>query len=207
MDVPSPQSGGLTGSSGIFRDRHILVCITGGIAAYKSAVVVSRLVQSGGTVTVAMTEAASRFVGALTFEALSGRAVLTSPWEAVESHDPQHVSLARSVAAAVVAPCSMDCLARLATGRADDIVSLLIAAIDRRRAPVLLCPAMNEAMWNQPSTQRNLAQVREDGFVIVGPEEGWQACRTVGLGRMSEPEAILAALSESLRLGVSSRDA
>jgi phosphopantothenoylcysteine decarboxylase/phosphopantothenate--cysteine ligase len=146
-----------------------------------------------------VTDAASRFVGPLTFQALSARPVFTSPWEHLDAHDPQHIALAERTDAAVVAPCSMDCLARLATGRADDAVTLILSAIDRRRTPVLLAPAMNSAMWAQPVTQRNLRTLIDDGFEIVGPAEGWQACRTVGPGRMSEPEEILAALARALR--------
>ena len=170
---------------------HVLVCVAGGIAAYKVAGVVSALVQRGAKVTVAMTPAATKFVTPLTFQALSGRPVFTSPWEHIESHDPQHISLARSVSAVLVAPCTMDCMARLATGRADDIVSLLLSAVDRTKTPVLLAPSMNATMWAQPSTQRNLATLQEDGFQIVGPAEGWQACRTEGAGRMTEPEELV----------------
>jgi phosphopantothenoylcysteine decarboxylase/phosphopantothenate--cysteine ligase len=179
---------------GILNGRRVLVGVTGGIAAYKTCQVVSRLAQAGATVTVAMTESATRFVTPLTFQALSGRPVYTSPWQHVESHDPQHIALATSTDLAVVAPCTMDTLAKLAAGRTDDVVALILSAIDRARTPVLLAPSMNAAMWAQPSTQRNLATLRGDGFAFVGPDEGWQACRTVGAGRMSEPEAILSAI-------------
>jgi phosphopantothenoylcysteine decarboxylase len=181
-----------------FRDRRLLVCVCGGIAAYKTASLVSRLAQQGAEVTVAMTPGAVRFIAPLTFQALTGRPVYTSPWEHVEAHDPQHISLARRAEAAVVAPCTMDCLARLATGRTDDVVTLILSAVDQSRTPVLLAPAMNEVMWTRPSTRRNVAMLVEDGFRIVGPGEGWQACRHVGVGRMSEPEEILAALAGAL---------
>lgn len=183
----------------VFHGARVLVGVTGGIAAYKTCTVVSRLAQAGARVTVAMTDGATRFVTPLTFQALSARPVYTSPWEHVESHDPQHVSLARELDVAVVAPCSMDCLARLATGRCDDVVTLILAAVDRARTPVLLAPAMNAAMWSQASTQRNVATLAADGFGFVGPVEGWQACRTSGVGRMSEPEEILEALAAALR--------
>ncbi|MGD9688807.1 MAG: flavoprotein [Phycisphaerales bacterium] len=185
--VTHPDLGPLSG-------RRILIGVTGGIAAYKTCWVVSRLAQAGAEVTVAMTESATRFVTPLTFQALSGRPVYTSPWEHVESHDPQHVSLARSAAVALVAPCTMDCMAKLATGRTDDVVTLILSAIDRERTPVLLAPSMNDAMWRQPSTQRNRKQLVDDGFRMIGPGEGWQACRTVGAGRMSEPDELLAAI-------------
>jgi phosphopantothenoylcysteine decarboxylase/phosphopantothenate--cysteine ligase len=179
--------------------RRILVGVTGGIAAYKTCTVVSRLAQAGSEVTVLMTEAAARFVSPLTFQALSGRPVYTSPWEHVESHDPQHVALATRADLAVVAPCTMDCLARLAIGLTGDVVCLVLSAVDRSRTPVLLAPSMNAAMWAQPSTRRNLDTLAADGYRIVGPGEGWQACRTVGAGRMSEPEEILAAIAGALR--------
>ena len=172
--------------------------MTGGIAAYKSATLVSRLVQRGADVTVAMTPGATKFITPLTLQALSGRAVYTSAWEHIESQDPQHISLARDLSAAVVAPCTMDAMARLATGRTDDIVSLILSAVDRARVPVLLAPAMNAAMWGQASTQRNAEQLKADGFNLVGPAEGWQACRTLGSGRMSEPEEIAAALRAAI---------
>jgi phosphopantothenoylcysteine decarboxylase/phosphopantothenate--cysteine ligase len=174
--------------------RRVFVGVTGGIAAYKTCTLVSRLAQAGAEVTVAMTPGATRFVTPLTFQALSGRPVYTSAWEHVESHDPQHISLARAAAAAIVAPCSMDCLAKLAAGTTDDIVTLILSAIDRTRTPVLLAPSMNEVMWGQPSTRRNVAQLRADGFTLLEPGVGWQACRTAGPGRMPEPDDLLAGL-------------
>lgn len=181
-------------------NRHLLIAICGGIATYKVASLVSALAQGGAKVTVAMTEAATRFISPLTMQSLSGRAVHLSVWDTIDAMDPQHISLARSIDAAVVAPCTMDAMARLATGRADDVVTLLLSAIDRARVPVLLAPAMNEIMWNQPATQRNAAQLAADGFEFVGPGEGWQACRTLGVGRMSEPLEILAALLSRLKM-------
>jgi phosphopantothenoylcysteine decarboxylase/phosphopantothenate--cysteine ligase len=182
----------------VLNGARVLVGVTGGIAAYKAATLVSRLAQAGAEVTVAMTDAATRFVAPLTFQALSARTVYTSAWEHVESKDPQHISLARAVDLAVVAPCTMDCMARLAAGLTDDVVTLILSAVDRTRAPVLLAPAMNEVMWQQASTKRNLELLRSDGFEFIGPETGWQACRTVGVGRMSEPEQILEACKAML---------
>src|SRR5262245_9341944 len=115
------------------RSRRVIVGVTGGIAAYKTCTLVSRLVQAGAEVTVLMTPAATRFVAPLTFEALSGRPVYTSAWEHVESHDPQHISLANAADIAVVAPCTMDCLSALASGRTDDVVTLVLSAVDRAR--------------------------------------------------------------------------
>jgi phosphopantothenoylcysteine synthetase/decarboxylase len=178
--------------------RRVFVGVTGGIAAYKSAVIVSKLAQAGADVRVAMTEAATHFITPLTLQALSAHPVYTSPWDHIESSDPQHVSLATQTDLAIVAPCTMDCMAKLATGRTDDAVTLILSAIDRSRTPVLLAPSMNAVMWDQPSTQRNLRTLTDDGFKIVGPDEGWQACRTKGTGRMSEPEMILAVISQIL---------
>jgi phosphopantothenoylcysteine decarboxylase/phosphopantothenate--cysteine ligase len=188
----TPEAAGTAGG------RRIIVGLTGGIACFKVASVVSALVQAGHEVTVAMTAGAARFVTPLTFQALSGRAVFTSQWEQVQPGDPQHIRLARAADLMLIAPCTMDMLARLAHGRADDVVSLIAAAIDLSRQPILLAPAMNEVMWNQPSTQRNVAQLQADGYRMVGPGTGWQACRTEGVGRMSEPQEILDAIHAAL---------
>jgi len=178
--------------------KTVVVGLSGGIACYKTAHVVSRLAQAGANVSVLMTEAATRFVTPLTFQALSGRPVYTSQWEHVESKDPQHISVARSAHLMLIAPCTMDMMAKLATGRTDDVVALVASAVDRRTQPCLLAPSMNEVMWSQPATGRALNQLREDGFTIIGPATGWQACRTVGVGRMSEPEDLLAAIARAL---------
>ena len=171
---------------------RVVVGITGGIAVYKTATLVSRLAQAGAAVTVCMTEAAARFVAPITFQALSANPVYTSPWQHVESSDPQHISLATRSDLVIVAPCTMNAMAKLAHGQTDDVVSLVLSAISPKTTPVLLAPAMNEVMWSQGSTQRNLETLRADGFRFIGPAEGWQACRAVGPGRMSEPEDILA---------------
>ena len=179
--------------------RRVIVGLSGGIACYKVAQVVSRLVQADIDVTIAMTDAATRFVTPLTFEALSGRAVYSSQWQPVESHDPQHISLARAADLMLIAPCTMDMLGKLAHGRTDDVVSLIASAVDWSRQPMLIAPSMNEVMWNQPSTQRNLAHVKADGCEIIDPGEGWQACRTEGKGRLAEPEVILDAVMANLQ--------
>jgi phosphopantothenoylcysteine decarboxylase/phosphopantothenate--cysteine ligase len=191
VTTPAGQRSSLDGA-------HIFVGVCGGIAAYKTATLVSRLAQANAAVTVAMTESATRFITPLTFQALSGRAVYTSPWEHIESKDPQHIALASRADCAIIAPCTMDCMARLATGRTDDVVTLILSAVDRTQTPVLLAPSMNETMWSQPSTRRNAEQLVADGFRFVGPEDGWQACRAVGPGRMSEPEALLDAVIEAV---------
>lgn len=187
------------GSASAFQGARVVVGVTGGIAAYKTATLVSRLAQAGAQVTVCMTDAATHFVQPLTFQALSGRPVYSSQWEHVESQDPQHVSLAKAADLMIVAPCTMDCMAKLAHGFTDDVVTLIVSAIDRSRTPVLLAPSMNEIMWSQPATQRNAKQLVDDGFQLVGPDDGWQACRAVGTGRMSEPETLLEAVSAALK--------
>lgn len=179
-------------------NRRVLVGISGGIAVYKVCTLVSRLAQAGADVTVLMTEPATRFVTPLTFQALSGNPVYTSAWQHVQSHDPQHIALADQTEVAIVAPCTMDFMASLATGRANNVVSLVLSAIDRAKTPVILAPSMNEVMWNQPATQRNVEQLGEDGFSMVAPGVGWQACRHVGTGRMAEPEQLAQAVSGAL---------
>lgn len=176
----------------------ILIGICGGIAAYKMAEVVSTLVKRGDHVTVAMTRDARRFVGQVTFESLSGRPVFRNPWKHVESHESPHIALARQARLMLIAPCTMDMLSRLSTGRADDPVSLLAASIDRSHCPVLLAPSMNETMLNQPSTRRNLSMLEGDGYRILDPESGWQACRTDGAGRLPEPARLIEAIDSAL---------
>lgn len=172
---------------------ELLVCVTGGIAAFKVAALVSTLVQQGCGVRVAMTRAARRFVGPVTFQALSGRPVQTSLWRS--EGDIPHLRLTEVADLALVAPATANTIGKLAGGLADDLVgSLLLGAA----CPVMLAPAMNERMWTHPSVQRNVAFLREHGFLFVGPEEGWQACRAVGPGRMSEPETMLQAIHTQL---------
>jgi phosphopantothenoylcysteine synthetase/decarboxylase len=180
--------------------RRILVGLSGGIACYKTASVVSALVQGGAEISVAMTDAAARFVTPLTFQALSCRPVYDSQWAHIESHDPQHIALARAADLMLIAPCTMDMLAKLAVGRTDDVVSLIVSAVDRAKQPVLLAPSMNAVMYRQPATQRNMAQLREDGFEFIEPGDGWQACRTDGIGRLAEPEEIIHAVRARLRV-------
>lgn len=174
--------------------KHVLVGVCGGIAAYKMATVVSRLVQRGDCVTVAMTQAAGGFIGAPTFAALSGRPVLVDAWTVIDAPASQHVALARDADAMLIAPCTMQCLARLANGFADDAVTLLAGAIDRTRIPVLVAPSMNDVMLAQPAVQRNIAQLERDGFHVITPDAGWQACRSDGMGRLPEPESLIEAI-------------
>jgi phosphopantothenoylcysteine decarboxylase/phosphopantothenate--cysteine ligase len=182
----------------IMNGKRVIVAVTGGIACYKVCTVVSRLAQAGVDVTVLMTESATRFVAPLTFQSLSGKPVHISAWESTDAHDSQHIALARSADLMVIAPASTNTIAKLAAGIADNVVTIVAAALPRP-TPVLLAPAMNAQMWDHPITQRNLAVLKEAlGWTTVGPNEGWQACRTRGQGRMAEPEEILQAIERAL---------
>ena len=138
-----------------------------------------------------MSPSAMRFVQPLTFAALSGRPVLTSQWEQVDALEAQHIRTARQAELCIVAPATMDLCAKLATGLCDDVLTTVLAAIDRTTTPVLLSPSMNAVMWAQPSNQRNMSTLRADGFLVLDPASGWQACREVGPGRMPEPDALI----------------
>ena len=179
-------------------ERRILVAMSGGIACYKIATLVSRLVQRQAEVRVIMTEAATRFITPLTLQSLSGHPVLTSIWEHDDHPDSQHIGLARWADLLVVAPTTADVAARIATGTTGDLVSLVACALPRD-TPALFAPAMNSDMWQNPITQRNLQTLRDTlGWTMLGPAEGWQACRTQGPGRMVEAEQILEAIEQTL---------
>jgi phosphopantothenoylcysteine decarboxylase/phosphopantothenate--cysteine ligase len=177
--------------------RELVVGVTGGIAAYKTAALVSRLVQAGAGVSVVMTEAATHLVGPKTFEALTGRPVGVDMWTAGVH---PHVELADRAELLCVAPATANLLAKAAHGLADDLLSTLVLAFD---GPRILAPAMNSRMWAKPAVQRNVDQLREDGFTIIDPGEGFLSCRSRGPGRMAEPDeiydAIAAALEKSAR--------
>jgi phosphopantothenoylcysteine decarboxylase / phosphopantothenate---cysteine ligase len=172
--------------------RHIVLGLSGGIACYKAADFARELVKAGATVQVVMSEAAEHFITATTMQALSGRAVFTSQWDARAAGSMAHIDLTRAADAVVVAPASADLIAKLAHGRADDLLSLMCLARPVTQCPLLLAPAMNREMWAHPATQRNLAQVRADGATVLGPGNGDQACGEVGDGRMLEPAELLA---------------
>lgn len=177
-------------------ERSILVCVCGGIAAYKVCDVVSKLAQAKAQVTVAMTAEALHFVGATTFQALTANAVYTDLWTPAEQKDPNHIRLAQQAEMILVAPCTANMMAKMAHGLADDVVSTVLVAADPRR--VVVAPSMNAGMWAHPATQRNARRILEDGAQFIGPGEGWQACRTVGTGRMAEPVEILDYISKKL---------
>jgi phosphopantothenoylcysteine decarboxylase/phosphopantothenate--cysteine ligase len=172
---------GLTG-------KRILLGITGGIAAYKAAELVRLLARAGADVRVAMTEAATRFITPVTMQALSGQPVWTDMWDARVPDNMGHIEHSRDRDAIVVAPASADFMAKMAHGLADDLLSALCIA---RRCPLMLAPAMNVEMWQNPATQRNLHALRADGVLVAGPAAGDQACGEVGMGRMLEPSQIV----------------
>ena len=171
--------------------NRVLLCVCGGIAAYKSAELVRRLRDAGAEVQVAMTENAQRFVGAQTFQALSHRPVRTSLWDAQAEAAMGHLELAGWAQRVVVAPATANTLARLAHGLADDLVSTLCLATE---APLLVAPAMNHRMWRHPATQANVATLLARGVSMVGPNDGPLAEGESGPGRMAEPAEIVAAL-------------
>ena len=172
-------------------NRRVLLGVTGGIAAYKVAELARLLIRNNVEVQVAMTEAATRFVTPATFQALTGRPVATDLWDASFANNMAHIELSRGADAIVVAPASADFLAKLAHGIADDLLSTTCLA---RNCPLLVAPAMNVEMWDNPATQRNVATLRADGVTVMGPAPGDQACGEVGMGRMLEPEEILQAV-------------
>jgi phosphopantothenoylcysteine decarboxylase/phosphopantothenate--cysteine ligase len=169
--------------------KRILLGITGGIAAYKAAELVRLLVKAGADARVVMTEAATRFIGAATLQALSGQRVWSDLWDPRVDDAMGHIELSRDRELILVAPASADFMAKLAHGLADDLLSTLCVA---RRCPLMVAPAMNVEMWQNAATQRNAEALRADGVHIVGPASGGQACGEMGMGRMTEPADILA---------------
>jgi len=177
---------------------EVLLCVSGGIACYKAADLASRLVQSGAGVTVAMTEAAMKFVGPLTFGSLTRRAVFTSMWQSTERHDSGHIALTERADLAILAPATANTIAKLAHGLADNLVSTMLLAT-AGSCDVLVAPAMNSRMYAHPAVRANIERLRAmEGVHLIGPEEGRLACGTTGPGRMSEPADILARATELL---------
>ena len=168
--------------------KRIVVGVTGGIAAYKAAELVRLLKKKGAEVQVAMTEGATHFVTPTTFQALSGQPVYLDQWDARMPNAMAHIDLSRQADLIIVAPASADFLARIAHGMADDLLATMVLARD---CPLLVAPAMNRQMWENPATQRNIAQLRADAVTVLGPASGEQACGEVGAGRMLEPEEIV----------------
>lgn len=177
------------------KDREILVGVTGGIAAFKSAALVSQLVQKDARVTVVMTESARHFVGESTFAALTGRPVATSLFAPSQHPLGAHIELAQRADLLAVAPATANFLANAAHGSASDLLATIYLCFD---GPVLVAPAMNCEMWDKSAVQRNVKQLRDDGVSIIDPEEGWLSCRQKGAGRMANSETILDAIKNSL---------
>ena len=178
--------------------KHVLLGVTGGIAAYKSPDLVRRLRERGAEVQVVMTAGAREFVTPLTFQAVSGRAVRSDLWDPAAEAAMGHIELARWADAVLVAPASADFLARLATGRADDLLATLCLAT---QAPIAVAPAMNHVMWANQATRANVAQLGARGVLILGPAAGDQACGETGEGRMLEPLELAEQLSALLAAG------
>jgi phosphopantothenoylcysteine decarboxylase/phosphopantothenate--cysteine ligase len=175
--------------------REVLLGVTGGIAAYKTAALASQLVQAGAGVTVVMTRAAARFVAPQTFEALTGRRVARGMFRDPEFPLGAHIGLAQRANVYCVAPATANFLAKAALGLADDLVSTLMLSFT---GPVIVAPAMNCEMWAKHAVQRNVEQLQRDGVRFVDPEEGWLSCRTRGAGRMAAPDRIEAAIRAAL---------
>ena len=165
-------------------NKHVLLGITGGVAAYKAAELVRELQRQGSDVQVIMTESACRFVTPMTMQALSGKPVFTDMWDSRVPNGMPHIELSRDRDVIVIAPATAGFIAKLAHGTANDLLSTLCLA---RECPLMVAPAMNRQMWENPATQRNIAQLRQDGIVVLGPESGDQACGETGMGRMLEP--------------------
>lgn len=173
---------------------EVLLGVAGGVASYKSAALCSKLVQTGYGVTVICTESAKSFVGAATFEALSGRKVCSRIFDASFPLGP-HIELARKADLMVIAPATANIIGRIANGIADDLLSTTVLSFTGRR---LFAPSMNVEMWNKPAVARNVSQMVEDGWDLVRPDAGWQSCRESGTGRMSDPEEIFARIQDVL---------
>lgn len=172
--------------------RKLVVAVTGGVAAYKAAELVRLLGKAGADVHVVLTDAGSRFVTAVTFQALSGNTVWSDLWDPRMPNNMAHIDLTRGAAAILIAPASADVLAKIVHGMADDLLTTMCLARD---CPLLVAPAMNRQMWENPATARNLARLREDGVHVLGPDTGEQACGEVGMGRMLEPEVLVEAVT------------
>jgi phosphopantothenoylcysteine decarboxylase/phosphopantothenate--cysteine ligase len=178
--------------------KKIVLGLTGGVACYKAAELCRALIKAGAQVQVVMTESATHFIGTVTMQALSGNTVYTDQWDPRIANNMAHIDLTRGVDAVLVAPCSADFMRKLAHGAADDLLSTLCVARPRH-VPLLVAPAMNVEMWENPATQRNAATLRGDGIALLGPAAGDQACGETGLGRMLEPEELLDELVASFQ--------
>jgi len=175
--------------------KHIVLGVTGGVAAYKAAELARLLTQNGVEVQTVMTEAACQFVAPATFQSLTGCPVYTNLWKTNASYNMAHINLSRDADMILVAPASADFIAKIANGLADDLLSTLCLARD---CQLLIAPAMNRQMWEHPATQRNVDRLRRDGVKILGPASGEQACGEIGMGRMLEVSELLQTVQGSL---------
>ncbi|TFW14961.1 bifunctional phosphopantothenoylcysteine decarboxylase/phosphopantothenate--cysteine ligase CoaBC [Duganella callida] len=184
--------------------KNIVLGLSGGVACYKSAELCRALTKAGASVQVVMTDAATQFITPVTMQALSGKPVYSSQWDPRVDNNMAHIDVTREADAIIIAPCSADFIRKLAHGACDDLLSTMCVARPRH-VPLLVAPAMNVEMWQNPATQRNVQQLREDGIVIFGPAAGDQACGEVGLGRMLEPaqllEEVVASFQEKVLAG------
>jgi phosphopantothenoylcysteine decarboxylase/phosphopantothenate--cysteine ligase len=181
--------------------KKIVLGLSGGVACYKAAELCRALVKQGASVQVVMTDAATHFITAVTMQALSGHTVHTDQWDPRVANNMAHIDLTRSADAILIAPCSADFMRKLAHGVCDDLLSTLCLARPQR-VPLLVAPAMNVEMWENPATRRNAAQLRADGIRIFGPGSGEQACGETGLGRMLEPGELLDEVIAAFQLKV-----
>jgi len=173
--------------------KQIVLGLSGGIACYKAAEFARGLVKAGASVQVVMTASAQQFITPVTMQALTGRPVFSDQWDSRISNHMAHIDLSRDADAIVISPCSADFIRKLVHGAADDLLSALCLARPTT-LPLLVAPAMNVEMWENPATQRNVAQLKQDGVQLLGPVAGEQACGETGLGRMMEPESLLSSL-------------
>jgi len=176
--------------------KHLLLGITGGVAAYKTAELARILIQDGITVQTVMTEAACRFIGPMTLQSLTGNAVYINLWDTNAANNMAHINLSRQADMILVAPASADFIAKLANGIADDLLTTICLARD---CSLMIAPAMNRQMWSNPATQRNLTLLRRDGVTILGPAAGQQACGETGVGRMLEASELAEAVHHAFR--------
>ena len=182
--------------SGALEGKEIVVGVTGSIAAYKSAEIVSQLVQRGAGVTVVMSEAATKFVGPLTFQTLTRRRVMIDQFDLESVVDPTHISLTDKANIVLVAPARANFRGKAAHGIADDMVTSLLLAVT---CPVLVAPAMNDRMWNHPAVKENIEILRKRGYRFVDPDSGFLACGTYAKGRLADPGAIVSTVEKLLK--------
>lgn len=183
-------------AAGDLKGYELILAVCGGIAAYKLCQVASAMVQRGCGVTVAMTEAATRFVGPTTFQSLTGRQVFSTLWDAQNYYDPQHLKLSSRADLLLVAPATANIIGKAACGIADELVSTMIMAAD---CPVVFAPAMNQRMWRNPVVERNVCSLKDLNYLFIEPTSGWLACGEVGPGRLADVDTIIAFVADRLR--------